>query len=261
MGFAAEQARADPPSVAPPAIQTAKPAIDAKKLALAKELTAWMQATLQEKKALVAVVARKGGEDVKKHDKTGMAHTGLAVYDPRAQTWLIYNLVQETKKPDSPPGPATESIWRTAPLDFYYGQTGYDKEALLLIPDIETQQRVYEAILNGNYKKLNAVKTYNLLSPYDSVTSLNCNKWLLFNLAAARMDNYDPVAVAASVHTGFQPGELRLSPLEEFFVRRKSNVILDELPTHPPIQTVTVESLYRSNLFQDKLFYSGKTAL
>jgi hypothetical protein len=260
-GFAEEASGGNNPPPSPTPIQQVDTAIDQRKLSLAKALTDWMQTTLLKEKTLVAVVARKGGEDVKKHDKTGMAHSGLAVYDPRAQTWLIYNLVQDTKTAQDQPGPATESIWRTAPLDFYYGQTGYDEDALILIPDLATQQRVYEAMVSGDYKKLTFTSAYNLLSPYDSLKSFNCNKWLLFNLAAARIDNYDPPAVAQAIHAGFVPGKIYFSPLENFFVRHKPNVLLNELPPHPPIETVTVESLYRSNLFPKKVFYSGKKEL
>ena len=175
-GFSEEERVVHQPSpYIQPVMQKAENQVDLKKLALAQELTNWMQNTLQEKRALVAVVARKGGHDIQKHDKTGMAHAGLAVYDPRAQTWLIYNLVQDTPAKSQSNRP-TESIWRTAPLDFYYRQTGYGKEALILIPNTETQQKVYASIVDGRYKQLSTITAYNLLSPYDSQKSLNCNK-------------------------------------------------------------------------------------
>lgn len=227
-----------------------KSAIDEKKLEIAKQLTDWMNQTLQKREVLVAVVARRGGGDVKKHDKTGMAHSGLAVYDPRAQSYIVYNLLNENQQ-------ATQ--WRTAPLDFFYGQTGYDLDALLLIPDKETQSRMYQAILDGRYKQLLWTKQYNLLSSPTSLTSINCNKWLLANVAAARIDDYKPEDVVKAITDGFEPGQLHLSTFEWIAVRRKKNVLQSELPRHNPIPTVTVESLYRSEMFADKLFYSGKT--
>src|SRR5271156_3010948 len=66
------------------AAPTAKQALDEKKLEVAKHLTDWVQNTLLSERAIVAVVSRKGGKDVKSRDFTGMAHSGLAVYDPRA---------------------------------------------------------------------------------------------------------------------------------------------------------------------------------
>lgn len=227
--------------------------VDTAKLEVAKKLTAWLQSVLKEKQALVAVVARKGGEDVKKHDLTGMAHSGLAVYDPRAKTWLVYNLLYEQKGAE-----ALNSLWKTAPLDFFYGQTGYEPDALLLIPEPEVQQRMYEAILNGNYKQLQFTQRYNLLSRYDSLDSLNCNKWLLLNIAAARSDNYNPAEVLKVIHQGFEPGLIRLNAIEKLVVKRKPNVRPEELRWHAPLETVTVESLYRSSLFQDRVFFSGK---
>jgi hypothetical protein len=229
--------------------------VDAQKLTLAKDLTQWLQTTLTDKKALVAVVARKGGPDAKKHDATGMAHSGIAVYDPRAKTWIIYNLLNEGGSPPK------ASLWRTAPLDFFYGQTGYDKDALVMIPDTVTQQRMYEAVLNGNYQKLQFTPTYNLLSRFDSPSSLNCNKWILMNLAAARQDNYQPKAVLQAIREGYKPGQIKLNPIEKAVVRKKANVVASELPASGPIETVTVESLYKSTMFTDKVFYSGKTSL
>lgn len=242
----------DPGHVQPTVREMAN--VDQAKLQNAKDLTDWLQKTLQQKQSLVAVVARKGGEDVKKHDATGMAHAGIAVYDPRAQTWLLYNLLNDSKT-----GEALSGIWRTAPLDFFYGQTGYEKDALVMLPDVETQQRLYEAILNGNYKKLHFTPKYNLLSKFDSPSSLNCTKWILMNLAAARIDDYNAPAVLNAIREGFSPGKLYLNGIEKFVISQKPNVRSNELPHRGPVEMVTIESLYRSPLFQEKLFYSGKS--
>ena len=227
--------------------------VDTAKLENAKELTIWLNKTLQEKKALVAIVARMGGPDVVKHDKTGMAHSGLAIYDPRAQTWILYNLVNK----NSQARPSLSTLYRTAPLDFFYGQTGYKKNALILIPDQSTQKRIYEAILTGQYKKLFFTDKYNLLSVFNSDQSLNCNKWLLLNIVAARIDNYDINAVLDAITQGFEPGLIRLSGIEKMFAKKKPNIRPNEMPSgSAPIKTVTIQSLYDSNLFTDKLFYT-----
>ena len=227
--------------------------IDEQKLQIAKDLTDWLNRTLQQEKALVAVVGRNGSAQTRKQDKTGMGHAGLAVYDPRAQSWIVYNLLNDTHG-KTPQG----SIWRTAPLDFFYGQKGYDKDALILIPDETTQQRIYESILNVNYKKLYFTRDYNLLSAPDTKRSLNCNKWLLLNVVAARIDNYNVDAALKAIHTGFEPANIRLNPLERQIARTKPTILSDELPMVGPIHTVTVESLYRSDLFPTKRFYSGR---
>lgn len=223
--------------------------IDERKLTVAKHLTDWLQKTLYEKRAIVAVVSRKGGNDVKGRDWTGMAHSGLAVYDPRAQTWILYQLLNAGQWT-----PPCCELWRMAPLDFFYGQTGYEENALVLIPDRETQDRVYDAVLTGKVRKLAFTTRYNLLSQYDSTDSLNCNKWILMALAAARTDDYDPQHVLATIHQGFKPGRLHMNFIEKAVVKRKKNVRKEELPAFGAVQTVTPQSLYDSGLFEEKLF-------
>ena len=228
----------------------AKATLDERKLLVAKELTNWTRKSLQSEKALVAVVARKGGADVKKHDITGMAHSGLAVYDPRVKTYIVYNLVGLTEK-----AAPISKIYRTALVNFFYGQTGYEKNALILLPDEITQKRIYEALINGRYEKLFFTNKYNLLSNYASEYSLNCNKWLLMNVVAARTDNYQPEKVLKTISTGFNPGVIRLSNLEKFFVKRKRNVRKNEVLTKA-LYLVTIESLYKSkDLFPKSYFY------
>jgi hypothetical protein len=227
--------------------------LDTQKLDNSKKLTSWVQDTLGKDKTLIAVITRKGGPDVLKHDRTGMAHSGIAVYDPRIQTWIVYNLVNSVK------GASPKSVlYRTALIDFFYGQTGYETEALLLIPDKPTQDRMYKAFLEGKHRELFFTDNYNLLSPYNNATSLNCNKWILMNIVAARIDNYNPDAILDAIEDGFEPGYINLSAIEFMFAKKKNNVRGYELRSKN-IPTVTVESFYDSDLFHQKLFYSGKS--
>jgi hypothetical protein len=235
-----------PPTIA--ALAAESPAsVNQRKLEVAKHLTDRLQDTLKEHHILVAVVSRRGGKDIQKHDITGMAHSGLAVYDPRAQTWLLYNLVN-----DSTSGQAVASLWRTAPLDFFYGQTGFEEHALVLVPETEIQQRIYQSVLTGKFKKLLFTRNYDLLSRYDSPNSLNCNKWILMNIAAARIDDYDPTHVLQTIHNGFEPSKLRFNALERMALKQKKNVRQHELPPAGPVETVTPQSFYESTLFEQK---------
>jgi hypothetical protein len=231
------------------AAPTAKQTVDEKKLAVAEHLTDWMQNTLLSEKAIVAVVSRKGGKDVKSRDFTGMAHSGLAVYDPRAQTWILYQILNCPEN-----GAPKAVLWKSAPLDFFYGQTGYDENALVLIPDSQTQTRIYNGIISGKAFKLAFTNKYNLLTQYDSPDSLNCNKWILMTIAAARSDDYNPYDVLQVIHKGFDPAKLNLGFLARGVLKHKSNVLTAELPQHGPVETVTPQSLYDSGLFQTKLF-------
>lgn len=223
--------------------------VDHRKLVVAKHLTNWLQNTLKEKRAIVAVVARKGGRDTRGRDRTGMAHSGLAVYDPRVQTWIVYQIMGNTSSAQ----PKAE-LWRMAPLDFFYGQTGYEENALIMIPDTETQRRVYDSILNGKAKKLIFTNRYNLLSRFDSADSLNCNKWILLTVAAARANEYEPLKVLEIVRDGFEPGKIKLGYFAKQVVKRKASVRTEELPSEGAVKTVTPQSLYDSGLFEQKFF-------
>ena len=223
--------------------------LDQQKLEVAKHLTDWMQSKLQSEKALVAVVSRKGGKDLKSRDKTGMAHSGLAVYDPRAQSWILYQILNVSKYDT-----AVAELWRSAPVNFFYGQTGYEENALILIPDEETQKRIYSSVLNGDAWKMAFTPNYNLLSKYDSNTSLNCNKWILMTIAAARTDDYDPDHVLNDIRKGFEPAKLHLNFIEKEVAKRKPNVRRAELPRFGSVETVTPESLLSSGLFQKHFF-------
>jgi hypothetical protein len=234
------------------AIPSRQKVLDQRKLDVAKHLTDWMQSRLLAHKALVAVVSRMGGKDLRSRDHTGMAHSGLAVYDPRAQTWILYQILNVPHN-----GDAVAELWRSAPIDFFYGQTGYEENALLLIPDNETQKRIYQSVLDGDAWKLAFTSRYNLLSRYDSIDSLNCNKWILMTVAAARSQDFDPAHVLKVIHRGFEPARLHFNFIEKEVVKHKANVRRSELPSYGAVQTVTPESLYRSGLFEEKIFRSA----
>lgn len=65
------------------------------KLEMAQDLSNWMTEQLKQKNAVAAVVARNGWEEVQRYDETGMAHSGLAIYDDKQKKWTVYNLLQD----------------------------------------------------------------------------------------------------------------------------------------------------------------------
>lgn len=227
--------------------------VNEKKLVVATELTQWLNTTLQNKRALVAVVARNARPLTAKYDATGMGHVGLVVYDPRVKSWLFYHLLNDVigKKP-------TASLYVSAPLDFFYDQRGYKKEALIMLPDVKVQQRIYNAILDQEYKRLYFTKKYSLTSGYDTAKSINCTKWILMNLVAAEIDNYDPNVVLKAVHD-VPPAHLKPNLLVRHWFSLRKPEVSHEFYPDKSWQTVTAESLYRSNLFTEKIFFSGKT--
>jgi hypothetical protein len=148
----------------------------------------------------------------------------------------------------------TEELWRNASVDFFYGQTGYEENALIMIPDAETQKRIYESVLTGDAWKLAFTPNYNLLSKYDSDTSLNCNKWILMTIAAARTQDFNPNHALNEIRRGFEPARLHLNFIEKEVAKHKPNLRRSELPSFGAIQTVTPESLYYSGLFTKRIF-------
>jgi hypothetical protein len=225
------------------------------KLPVAKQLSDWMATTLTDMGATVAVVARQGGKQHKRYDKTGMLHAGIAMFHPLEKNWKIYNLI------DQPHGrwPQCEVQW-IDPLNFFCKQGGYGKDALLLTLDQNTQERMRDALLDGSYKDLGFTTRYNLVSAPDSATSLNCNKWVLLNILAAQKENYQPDTLLAEIKKNYRPGEIHVNPFIRLFAAQQPKVLANEVPWWGPIHTVTVESLYHSGLFEKKVFCDPASA-
>jgi hypothetical protein len=72
------------------------------------------------------------------------------------------------------------------------------------------------------------------------------------NIAAARIDDYDPNHVLRAIHDGFEPATLHLNYFERLAIKSKQNVCMDEVPESGKITIVTAESLFRSTLFEHK---------
>jgi hypothetical protein len=227
---------------------------DAKKLQMAQELSEWMDKTMRDSNASVAVVARGGSWQTKTQDKTLMEHSGLLMYDKKLKNWVIYDLLNNNCK-----YPQRVELFRNHPVDFFYAQPNYDWDALLMIPDRDTRRKLRHGLVNGDYKKLNFTQDYNLVTTYNTQKSLNCNKWVLMNLVAAKKGNYNPSEVIEKIDQEFKPAVIDINPFLRVIAMQHPTVLQKEVPCVDPIKTVTVESLYRSNLFEKKEFYSGKS--
>ncbi len=240
------------PGADPPMLQVAK--TDSRKQEMAERLSNWVLEEVQKTDAEVAIVARGGSRISKTQDKTWMEHSGILIRNPRTRQWEVYNLLNDfcDQSPKC-------DLWRNEPLDFFYSQPNYDNEALLLLPDKKTQRKLKRGIESGEYKKLLFTNNYNLITRFDGNQSLNCNKWVLMNLIAAEMENYDPDAVLKKIGETFQPGRVRVCPVLRPIARQHPTILQEEAPLVGPINTVTAESLYRSSRFKQKMFYSGKT--
>jgi hypothetical protein len=219
-----------------------------RKVEVAQKLTGWMTQTLAEQDVRLAVVTRQGGLQHKKHDKTGMFHSGIALFHPREKKWKIYNLVDEQQA-----GRWRCEVQWTEPEDFFYQQGGYQAKSLLLIPDKKTQERMTQALLRGDYKKLLFTDDYHLVSSPESTQSLNCNKWVLLNVLAAQKQQYNPRALLADIQADYKPDLIDVHPVVRPFARYQPHIKGDEIPLWGPIYTVTVNSLVESGLFERTL--------
>ncbi|WP_373531946.1 DUF2145 domain-containing protein [Vampirovibrio sp.] len=236
------------------------------KFEVADALADWMAVTLSQANVQFAVVARQGGLGLKKHDATGMLHTGIACFHPEQNQWKIYNLVERQldKKLDPSgkkrplqwlrPYPPTCEIRWTDPVDFFYQQGGYKKEALLLIPPPGAQAGLKALFESGWYKNLAFTPNYNLVSAPHSKTSLNCNKWTLLMMLAAAKAEADPERLLADIGRNYKPGGLNVSFWQRLFAASDPRVRANEVPWQGPIETVTVESLLKSDLFEHHIF-------
>lgn len=226
-----------------------------KKLEIAHKLSDWTLSQMAEANADIAVIARGGSHISKTQDLTWMEHSGILIFNRKSQEWEIYNLLNDFC--DQSP---RCDIWRNRPLDFFYTQPNYDENAMLLVPDKKMQEKLRHGIESGAYKKLQFTRDYNLITRYDGDKSLNCNKWVLMNLVAAKLGDYDHQTVLQEIGKTFQPGRVRVCPIIRPLARQHPTVLQSEAPLTGPLNTVTAESLYRSNFFEKKLFYDENTA-
>lgn len=227
---------------------------DVRKLEMANKLTNWTLGQLKENKADIAIIARGGSHISKTQDKTWMEHSGILMYNRKSREWEVYNLLNDFC--DQAP---RCDIWRNKPLDFFYSQPNYDEDAMILLPDAKTRHKLRKAFVSGAYKKLQFTKDYNLITRFDGKKSLNCNKWVLMNVVAAKTGKYNPDEVLAEIGKTFKPGEVKVCSILRPFAKQHPTILQTEAPLSGPLNTVTAESLYQSNLFEKKLFYDERT--
>jgi hypothetical protein len=226
-----------------------------RKLEIAQKLSDWTLRQMKEAKADIAVIARGGSHISKTQDRTWMEHSGILIYNRKRGEWEIYNLLNDFC--DQAP---RCDIWRNKPLNFFYTQPNHDENAMLLIPDKALRKKLRRGIESGAYKKLQFTKDYNVITRFDGDKSLNCNKWVLMNLVAAQSDDYEPQTVLAEIGKTFKPGRVLVCPIIRPLAKQHPTVLQSEAPLTGPLNTVTAESLYRSDFFEKKLFYDESTA-
>lgn len=225
-----------------------------KKEALAEAMSQWTIQTLTAKHARVGVLARQGAYVTRLFDRTGMTHSGFVFQEPKTGEWITYSLYSN---PDT--GRKTAQLWRQSLKDFFYGQLSYRQEALLLIPSADLQAKLlkrfyadpFESLLPKNH-------SYNLVAPIENPTSFNCTKWVVLHLYAARENTSDIPSLIQSMRREYPVKTVRPRFLTRIALKWKPDVDWEELNPPGTVRTVTVDSLYHSNLFEQHFLYSGK---
>lgn len=225
-----------------------------KKEALAEDMSAWTIQTLQENHARVGVVARQGAYLTRLFDRTGMTHSGFVFQDPTTGEWITYSLYSNPET-----GRKTAQLWRQSLKDFFYGQRSKHQEALLLIPEPALQTEILKRFYADPFVSLLPQNhAYSLIAPLQSPTSFNCTKWVVIQLYAARENMNDVPSLIQIMRREYKLKTVRPKLVTRLVLKRKPDVNWEELDPPGTIQTVTVDSLSQSDLFDHFFLYSGK---
>ncbi len=225
---------------------------NSKKLALAETLSNWVVETLQRQNAKVGVLARQGSVFTRLFDPTGMTHSGFVFQEPVTGEWITYSLYSDPAN-----NRKTALLWRQNIKDFFYGQINDRKEALLLLPPMDLQERLLQRLQANPFQSLLPVNHhYNLVAPLESPLSFNCTKWVVLNLFAARENSEDVPALIERMRQEYAVKPLRPRFLVRLVLKRKPDVNWDELNPPGTVQTVTVDSLYKTPLFEKRFLFS-----
>lgn len=228
---------------------------NSKKLALAETLSNWVADTLQRQNAKVGVLARQGSVFTRLFDPTGMTHSGFVFQDPLTGEWITYSLYSDPAN-----NRKTALLWRQTLKDFFYGQINDRKEALLLLPTTELQNRLLQRLQATPFQSLLPVNHhYNLVAPLESTLSFNCTKWVVLNLFAARDNSENVPALIDRMRQEYSVKPLRPRFLVRLVLKRKPDVNWDELNPPGIVKTVTVDSLYKTPLFEKRFLFSEST--
>jgi hypothetical protein len=222
---------------------------DVKKLNRAKIMSARVRDALERYHVEAAVIARQGPPLTDFVDKTGMTHTGMVFRHPITREWLVYSLYSNPEEDYK-----TASLWRQDLDDFFYGQRNNKQEALLLIPSATLQSRLLTRLYRQPFVTLLPENhRYNLVAPMESPLSINCTKWILLQLFAAQEGTDDIPTLLRAIERDYPLPSVKPPWLTRMVLRRKPDVVWQELNPPGHIHTVTVENLSKAPVFEKRL--------
>jgi len=217
-------------------------------------LSNWVIKKLEDEHVKVAVITRVGSPLAVLFDETGMTHSGYVFKNPATGQWTTYSLYSD------PSAHYQKSrVWQQSIESFYYAQSGRKRDALMLVPSLEVQEKLLARLTSQPFNTLlPANEHYNLVAPLENPNSFNCTKWVLLQLFAAteHADNTEwLIGQMAKIYT---TPVLKSSLLLRYALQHKPDVNWQELTPPNHIHTVTVGSLLKSSLFENKWYFHTK---
>lgn len=165
---------------------------------------------LDARQARAAIVARIG-RDLSEYGLR-YSHIGLALRDDANARWKVVHLLNHCGKPDS-------ALYEQGLGNFFLDDL-FRFEALVLIPSVQLQARLAEAVASGEARRLHEARYSLIAHPY-SDRYQNSNQWLLELTAAALAGDTSGRKAAQQrlVKDGFAPAVLHLPPLKRLGAR------------------------------------------
>lgn len=196
---------------------------------------------LEASGAEVALIAR-AGQDLT-HYRLRYSHVGFVWRDHPDGRWTVVHELNGC-------GTATSSLYAQGLGNFFLDDP-FRYEAMIMIPDIETQHRLV-AMLGGALPQTMHDSHYNVVAYPFSTDYQNSNQWVLELLASALSKDFVIGDRAAAQNwlrlSGYRPTTLEISSMTRLGARLfKANVAFDDHPFDRrmagQIDVVTVESI------------------
>jgi hypothetical protein len=224
---------------------------DKQKSKRAELLSQWVIQQMEANHAQVGVISRIGSNLAVLFDKTGMTHSGFVFRHPETHEWITYSLYSDPTK-----NYKKSKVWQQNVKGFYYGQSGSKTDTLLSIPGQEIQDKLYQHLTTQPFKLLlPSDEHYSLVAPIESPTSFNCTKWVLLQYFSAKYNSDDTADIIQKMNHDYSVSVEKPGLLVRYILKRKPDVDWTELAPPNHVHTATVTSMYKSSLFEKKVFY------
>lgn len=201
-----------------------------------------VEKSLAQRRAFVALVARKGRSSDELPPGFEFTHLGIAVYstiqlqdDRKVPGYAIHSLYQ---RPDDL---ARSYLTTDFPIDFFNGVA--ELKAGVLIPTVELQQRLLQVMQSDIPRKLHVSRYSTIANPYNAKFQ-NCTEHTLDIINAAIYNTADMNVLKANARAHFKAQEVRVNPLKLLL----GTIFVPDIATSDQderMQTATYETLAR----------------